>query len=55
MCAVFYNNTKSPLNAPDFNREASLLAWDDMWIALCAPAGNIILMYLFAALFRITD
>jgi hypothetical protein len=54
-CAVIYNNTKSPLELPDTSREASTLALNDLWIALMAPGGNIILMYLFSALFRITD
>ena len=54
-CAVIYNNTKSPLNIPDLSKKASSMAFNDAWIALSAPVGNIILMYLFTALFRITD
>ncbi|CDW83340.1 proprotein convertase subtilisin kexin type partial [Stylonychia lemnae] len=54
-CAVIYNNTKSPLQIPDFSKKASSLAFQDAWIALSAPLGNIVLMYLFASLFRITD
>lgn len=54
-CAVIYNNTKSPLDVPDFSQKASSLATQDLWIALLAPGGNLMIMYLFTALFRISD
>ena len=54
-CAVIYNNTKDPLEIPDLNKDASKLAINDLWIAAYAPGGTIIIMYLFAALFKITD
>ena len=52
---VFYNNTKSPLDVPEFDTEARNMALDDLWIALISPGVVIVMMYLFAALFRITD
>jgi hypothetical protein len=54
-CAVIYNNTKSPLEVPEFDREAKNLAFQDMWISLMTPIGNFIMMYLFASLFKITE
>jgi hypothetical protein len=54
-CAVIYSNTYSALTVPDPNKNASSLAYNDLWIAAYAPGANIILMYLFASLFKITD
>lgn len=54
-CAIIYNNTKSPLDVPDFSKRASKLASQELWISLIAPVGNMLLMYLFFALFRISD
>jgi hypothetical protein len=50
---VFYNTTKSPIEIPDLSREASNLTTENIWIAMITPAGNIIIMYLFASLFFI--
>jgi hemolysin-activating ACP:hemolysin acyltransferase len=55
LCAVIYNNTKSPLEVPDFSKKASRLAAQDIWISLLAPFGTMLMMYLFTALFRISD
>ena len=55
ICAVIYNNTKSPIDIPDFSKKASNMALEDLWIALLTPLGNIIIMYILASLFRITD
>jgi len=54
-CAIIYNNTKNPLDVPDFSKKASKLALQELWISFVAPVGNLLLMYLFYALFRISD
>jgi hypothetical protein len=54
-CAVIYNNTKDPLEIPDLSKAASKYAYNDLWIAAYAPTGTIVLMYIFASLFKITD
>ena len=53
ICAVIYNQTKSPLEVPDMISKASKLATEDIWIAVITPLGNIILMYLLGSLFYI--
>ena len=55
LCGVIYNNTKSPLDVPDFSKKAARLAAQDIWISLIAPVGVMFMMYLFTALFRISD
>ena len=52
---MIYNNTKTPLEVPEFSKEARNLAFEDMWISLMTPVANMILMYLFASLFKITE
>lgn len=54
-CAVVYNNTKDPLQIPDFTREAKNVASDDIWISFLAPWGTMILMYIFTGLFKIAE
>ena len=53
LCAVIYNQTKSPIEIPDMTKQASSITQEDIWIAIITPAGNIIIMYLFSALFYI--
>ncbi len=54
-CAMIYNNTKTPLDIPEFTKEAKNLAFEDLWISLMTPIGNMIIIYLFASLFKISE
>ena len=54
-CALIYNNTKDPVEVPDLSKDASKYAFQDFWIAAYAPLGTIVLMYIFASLFKIYD
>lgn len=53
--AVIYNNTKDPLEIPDFSREGKNLAGDELWISFVSPFGTMILMYVFTGLFKISE
>ena len=54
-CAVIYNNSKDPLQIPEFDKQASNMAAEELWIPFMAPVGTMILMYIFAGFFRISD
>ena len=53
--AVFYNNTKDPLDIPDYSKKARWVALEEIWIAMVAPWGTMALMFIFWAFFKITD
>lgn len=54
-CAVFYNNTKDPLEIPDYSRQAKWVAIEEIWISVLAPWGTMLLMFIFWAFFKIQD
>ena len=55
ICAVFFNNTKDPLVVPDFNTEASSLAFGDLWIAFISPFGSMIMMAVISCFLKMPN
>ncbi len=55
ICAVFFNNTKDPLVVPDFNTEASSLAFSELWIAFIAPFGSMIMMWVISCFLKMPN
>ncbi len=55
ICAVFFNNTKDPLVVPDFNTEASSLAFEELWIAFIAPFGSMIMMAVISCFLKMPN
>jgi hypothetical protein len=55
ICAVYFNNTKDPLVVPDFNKDASSLTINELWIAFIAPLGSMILMFVVCCFLKMPN
>ncbi len=55
LCAVYFNNTKDPLVVPDFNKEASSLAMNELWISFIAPLGSMVLMFVISCFLKMPN
>ncbi len=53
--ATFIAATASPLDHPDDFKRVTDMMWDKAWLPFVAPGFSMILLYLFAALFKVSD
>ena len=53
--AVFIAATQSPLDHPDDFSGVTKMMGDKMWLPFAAPGFSTLLLYLFAALFKVSD
>lgn len=54
-CAVIFNNTKDPLQIPDFSRDAKVQVFSEIWVSMVAPMGVMIIMFIFHIMFKVSD